>query len=769
MPLADVRTAGIAGFTHGLYWYFPVPDEDKAVLSIPILEFLGVCFNILAYHDHLGKLGGGVRVLLRTDALTAARTLPEESMRSPLLVAAYQMLTECEEWHRLAPILSVQHIFGDCNPFSDLASRARWDEFRQLCRQFGIRPQEIQLPARCYAMYEHIVYMCRSRESHVSLDAAALEHGVANNGAGARQPFAHDALQPLSLCCGMIQYHFGIPVSQCSYLERCPTCPGDRCERCWTGEVGASGRACTCLFLPPDLGELLPDGVEDESDDEPDIQVPPTLPAPTADPQMPPAQRLRGGGPNGAYTAGAQSALDTLRASRGEVRCPATTSSASATGVAATPHLHVLGTQGSVSALEILRSCRETAMPMLGERRAAEAEGSRPHSAVERLVQARQGRASQPTGPSAGQGIGAGKRTASTADTMPTPPPERRRLAESPLAKASRLHMQARVEAMSRGGDDDMALRAEADVLSRVGDALEEMMEFGVNSNTLNKDERAWIMWEEVCADLGTSPLRTAAEVRNFPERNAHLLAVLLLRAFATCKPRDPKRHFIKPRSALAYPLAIIRIFSRWGVPMPSYKMLKSAVGGLSRTYLSYHGPYSLAPTRAEPMKFSMVRALNAIPDGARVGSLTWAHDNHDVFMFRRLNRLMIVTALRLGEVVRHSSGEIMYLTFESLVWSIGGVLIKSPTTAQFRSMRSGIDGARLAPPRSKPDQWGEIHCPFAMVLTYDESDPINAAAALRDGATRSAKRYLRTDARPRRSSRMETALRTAITSSTPC
>ena len=83
--------------------------------------------------------------------------------------------------------------------------------------------------------------------------------------------------------------------------------------------MGASGRACTCLFLPPDLGELLPDGVEDESDDEPDIQVPPTLPAPTADPQMPPAQRLRGGGPNGAYTAGAQSALDTLRASRGEV------------------------------------------------------------------------------------------------------------------------------------------------------------------------------------------------------------------------------------------------------------------------------------------------------------------------------------------------------------------------------------------------------------------------------------------------------------------
>ena len=72
------------------------------------------------------------------------------------------------------------------------------------------------------------------------------------------------------------------------------------------------------------------------------------------------------------------------------------------------------------------------------------------------------------------------------------------------------------------------------------------------------------------------------------------------------------------------------------------------------------------------------------------------------------------------------------------MVWSIGGVLIESPThqqlvSSQLRTMRSGVDGARLAPPRSKPDQWGEIHCPFSSVLTYDAHDPTNAAAALRD------------------------------------
>ena len=99
------------------------------------------------------------------------------------------------------------------------------------------------------------------------------------------------------------------------------------------------------------------------------------------------------------------------------------------------------------------------------------------------------------------------------------------------------------------------------------------------------------------------------------------LLACLLLYAFITGTPRDATRQFIKPRSAMAYPLAIIRCFGRWSVPMPSYKMLRSALAGLSRMYLDFHGPYSLAPRRAEPMKFSMMRAIcNIEPNGQRVG-----------------------------------------------------------------------------------------------------------------------------------------------------
>ena len=97
------------------------------------------------------------------------------------------------------------------------------------------------------------------------------------------------------------------------------------------------------------------------------------------------------------------------------------------------------------------------------------------------------------------------------------------------------------------------------------------------------------------------------------PQRTLHLLACLLLHAFVVGVPRDPARKYIKPRSALAYPLAIIRIFARWGVELPGYKMLVAEVNGLMRLYVRYHGPHSLAPRRAEPMRFATVIRINQI------------------------------------------------------------------------------------------------------------------------------------------------------------
>jgi len=229
----------------------------------------------------------------------------------------------------------------------------------------------------------------------------------------------------------------------------------------------------------------------------------------------------------------------------------------------------------------------------------------------------------------------------------PAPPWEKAQA--SGLALASAEYARLRAAALAEGGEPNMAIRTELSNVLATTAVIDETIFFGINSNTLEMDVRAWEAWERVCRAQGTSPLRTAAEARNFPERNAHLLACLMLHAFATGRPRDRSRSFIKPKSALAYPLAIIRIFARWGVTMPSYKVLKAAVAGLARSYLAYHGPMSLAPKRAEPMKFGMVRELYAIPSAGtvRIGSLPWSDADHNVFIFRRLICVMMVTAFR--------------------------------------------------------------------------------------------------------------------------
>ena len=262
--------------------------------------------------------------------------------------------------------------------------------------------------------------------------------------------------------------------------------------------------------------------------------------------------------------------------------------------------------------------------------------------------------------------------------------------------------------------------------------AMQDSVTYGVNANTATTDERAWDLWEHICREHDTSPLRTTREAREHPERNSHLLAVLLLHAFSIGKPKSKARSFIKPSSALAYPLAIVRVFGRWGITMASYKLLKAHVAGLCELYREYHGPMTLAPTRAEPMKFSMVRTMNNIKTGTVVGTVTWSDTNHDVFTFKRLSRTMMVTALRLGEICQHRSKGIRFLTFASLSWRVNSRIITLPTRENILSLRFLRDNGFLQVPLSKPDQNGEIHCPFPIILTYEDVD-INAAAGLAD------------------------------------
>ena len=75
-------------------------------------------------------------------------------------------------------------------------------------------------------------------------------------------------------------------------------------------------------------------------------------------------------------------------------------------------------------------------------------------------------------------------------------------------------------------------------------------------------------------------------------------------------------------------------------------------------------------------------------------------------------------------------SGELCYLTRGSISYVIGGVVVADPTRAQLLQMKPG-DAVLIEPPRSKTDQFGEIHCPFPSTVPF-RLDPNCAGYILR-------------------------------------
>jgi len=107
---------------------------------------------------------------------------------------------------------------------------------------------------------------------------------------------------------------------------------------------------------------------------------------------------------------------------------------------------------------------------------------------------------------------------------------------------------------------------------------------------------------------------------------------------------------------------------------------------------------------------------------------------HHDLLV-TDLMCFLLRTGFRLAEVAARSSGEIKYLTRANLTAVVKGVPYVDPSPEVLRSMSAG-DYFLVTPPRSKTDEWGEIHCPFPCTLMYSD-DPLNPARRLRDAELR--------------------------------
>jgi len=258
-----------------------------------------------------------------------------------------------------------------------------------------------------------------------------------------------------------------------------------------------------------------------------------------------------------------------------------------------------------------------------------------------------------------------------------------------------------------------------AALLQHAGD----LADFGASHGTRKKNEAAWEHWEHFAALVGFDPLLSADQVRNHPSEISTLMATFLLYVYPKMKGKRG-RQWASPRSAFAYVLAIIRIFREWKVILPPAKVVQGELHGLLRAFVVVYGTHALMPQRREPFRFAMVQALLSL-GAQRLGARSFDPSSPIGWAFRGMLAVGWRTGHRLAEFVAHPSGEVCFVTRLDVTYIIAGVPVCDPTPAQLAALQPG-DTILIAPPRSKTDQFGEIHSPFPSAVAFS-TDPNSA------------------------------------------
>ena len=296
-------------------------------------------------------------------------------------------------------------------------------------------------------------------------------------------------------------------------------------------------------------------------------------------------------------------------------------------------------------------------------------------------------------------------------------------------APTSLLHSAGRAQAASRAAAlaaSPFGASIDVELLANLISHADDVAEYGTAYGTLKKDELVWRRWSSFADLTGFDANVSAATAREQPDALGTLLAVFMLHVYPLLRGRGCDS--AKPRSAFAYVLGVIRIFGRWKVTFPSAKAVRAELHGLLRTFVSVHGKHALQPRRREPFLFTMLRTVCALPDIFQSSGRPYASDVCNAF--KRMLCIAWYTGHRLAEFVFHASGEIVYLTRGDVTWEIAGVIVVDPTREQL-SLLTTADFPRIAPCRSKTDQFGDIHSPFPSVAPFQPGLPHSPGAAL--------------------------------------
>ena len=86
------------------------------------------------------------------DALATPYILTDDAASSELMVALHSAALENEEFAALLPLLTISHLYGVSNEFSDACSRQDWSRLTQLSAQLKLSPSFVPPHAICQSL-----------------------------------------------------------------------------------------------------------------------------------------------------------------------------------------------------------------------------------------------------------------------------------------------------------------------------------------------------------------------------------------------------------------------------------------------------------------------------------------------------------------------------------------------------------------------------------------------------------------------------------------
>jgi len=118
-----------------MYGVVPFSAEDLQA-AIPVLELLTIIVSLFTLYERIQ----GVALCVLSDSLTSIQAMANGAHREEMQFLHRRLVEEPVYSALVEHGLYFGHLRGEGNPFADLLSRGRMDEFFQLCIIYGWNP-----------------------------------------------------------------------------------------------------------------------------------------------------------------------------------------------------------------------------------------------------------------------------------------------------------------------------------------------------------------------------------------------------------------------------------------------------------------------------------------------------------------------------------------------------------------------------------------------------------------------------------------------------